>query len=52
MEAPFERGQGPKGAVASYVMDAMIQIFVDIGQIDLHVIQIYTARFVCDILIY
>lgn len=52
MAVPIETCQGPEGAVASYMMDGRIPIFVDNGQIDLHVIHIYTARFVCDILIY
>ena len=39
--APFERGQGPEGAVASYMMDGRIPIFVDIGQIDLRHTHIY-----------
>jgi len=34
------------------LMDGRIPIFVDIGQIDLHITHIYTARFVCDIMIY
>ena len=51
MEAPFEKGQGAEGAVAKYMMDGRTPIFVDIGQIDLH-IHIYKARFVCDIMIY
>ena len=38
MEAPFQTGQGPEGAVASYMVDGRISVFVDIGQIDLHVI--------------
>jgi len=52
MEAPFEWDRGPEGAVASYMMDGMIPTFVHTGQIDLHVIHVYTARFVCDIMIY
>jgi hypothetical protein len=53
MEAPFDRGQGPEGAVTSHtcMMDGRIPIFVDIGQTDLHVIFIYPARVVCDITI-
>ena len=35
MEASFERGQGPEGAVAANMMDGWIPTFVDIGHIDL-----------------
>jgi hypothetical protein len=51
MEASFERGQGPEGAVAANMMDGWIPTFVDIGHIDLRNIHI-TARSVCDIMIY
>jgi len=52
LEAPFEKGQGAEGAVAKYMKDGRTPIFVDIGQTDLHITHTYTARFVCDIMIY